>query len=382
MKRSTLGLIVTLLYGFSFNGLVATVLPLYLRDRGVSLAEMGVIFSAYYFVTQFLRVFIGAVADRIGHRSLIRASGFLQLATVLVYYLSPFNSLFLVGRILEGLSASIVRATDRAILYSGALTEKMDVGKAAAKYSLFLWVGIGLGSFFGGLMAGIGYEYVFGLLMILSLCFAWLARFEPKKRRESLRGVFSHAFSWQGVKLKLKRLAIIRSLDGVGWSLTTSFLLVIILKEFYGLGPEMIGAFLFVMYIARAFSGYAFGMFAEKVDERKFFIAFSLLMAVASAIAGGAIAFGLGIIAFSLAIFAIIVFSGMKSPAFNKIVVLSANKNELGKELGLALLGFGLGQGFGDLFSGALAGLGGFAVPYFLAAVAQLILAWAIWKFI
>ncbi|MFH1448676.1 MAG: MFS transporter [Candidatus Micrarchaeota archaeon] len=393
MRRSTLGLILTLLFGFSFNGLLATALPLYLRDKGVSIVEIGMIFSAYYFVTQLLRILIGAIADRVGTRSLIRISGLTQALTVLVYFFSPFSSFFLIGKILEGISASFVRAIDKAIVYSGAMAEKRDIGKVAGSYSVFLWTGIGTGSFVAGVLIGFGYEYVFGLLVAISLSFVAISYLEPKKEKESLNGVFAHAFDWGKMGDKLRRITIIRTLEGFAWTLTTSFLLVIILKEFYGLSTELVGALLLLIYLMRAAAGYSYGQFISRFDAKSVFVACTLLSVIASCVAALVLSGGSelwyqggnkegGFLLFSVAIIANVVFMGIRAPAINKVMVLAAHKKELGKEISYSLLGYWVGMGLGDCFSGALADAGSFALPYFLASLAQLILAWAIWRFV
>ncbi len=382
MRRSTLGLLLTLLFGFSFNGLLATALPLYLRDKGVSIVEIGFIFSAYYFVTQILRIFIGALADRLGTRGFIQISGITQALTVLLYFFSPVSSFFLIGKILEGLAASFVRAIDKAIVYSGAMAEKRDIGKVAGSYSVYLWTGIGLGSFIAGILVGLGYEYVFGVLFLISISFVAISYLEPEKHKQSLKGVVRHAFDWKKMGEKLRKITIIRTLEGLSWTLTTSFLLVIILKEFYNLEPGLIGAFLLLIYLMRAAAGYLYGRFGSRFDAKKVFVVCTALTVITSAFVGGTIMLNYGLPLFIFLIIANIMLTGARAPAINKMMVLASNKNELGKEISFALLGYWVGMGLGDAFSGALADSGGFAAPYFLASLAQLLLAWAIWKYV
>jgi hypothetical protein len=103
---------------------------------------------------------------------------------------------------------------------------------------------------------------------------------------------------------------------------------------------------------------------------------------LSSALAGAVLGFGAGIGLFLLAVGANVALMGFRAPAINKLMVLNANKRELGKEISFSLLGYWVGMGLGDAFSGALADSGGFALPYLAASAAQLALAWAIWKFI
>ncbi|MEA2058619.1 MAG: MFS transporter, partial [Actinomycetota bacterium] len=60
-------------------GFLAPLLVLVLRDRGFSLAEIGMFFAIYGITTAVLELPTGGLADALGRRNVLAASAVLQL---------------------------------------------------------------------------------------------------------------------------------------------------------------------------------------------------------------------------------------------------------------------------------------------------------------
>ena len=83
---------------------------------GVSTSEANLVFSVYVFAYGFMQLVYGPIADRFGRRPvLIGALGVYCLATLLLAIAPSFDTILL-GRALQGASASAAPALARAVI--------------------------------------------------------------------------------------------------------------------------------------------------------------------------------------------------------------------------------------------------------------------------
>ena len=88
-------------------GLLAPILVLVLRDRGFSLAEVGLFFAIYGITTAVLELPTGGLADTFGRRNVLAASAVLQLLLFIMLLVATTTFWFAVGFAIGGVSRAL-----------------------------------------------------------------------------------------------------------------------------------------------------------------------------------------------------------------------------------------------------------------------------------
>jgi MFS family permease len=88
-------------------GFLAPLLVLVLRDRGFSLAEVGMLFAVYGVTTAALELPTGGLADALGRRAVLAASAILQLVLFAMLLVATSPIWFAVGFAIGGVSRAL-----------------------------------------------------------------------------------------------------------------------------------------------------------------------------------------------------------------------------------------------------------------------------------
>lgn len=137
--------------GLTFGMIV--LLPL---ERGLSLAEIGVLMSLQGFVVLGLELPTGGLADAIGRRPLLLAGATLAVASTWVFLVAESFAVFAVALVLQGVFRALDSGPLEAWFVDAALAENPDaeldkpLGRAAAALGTTIAVGAAIG---GGLVA-------------------------------------------------------------------------------------------------------------------------------------------------------------------------------------------------------------------------------------
>ena len=88
-------------------GFLVPVLVITGIERGLDLAQMGVVFSAYGLTTVLLELPTGGLADSVGRRPVLIAAAILQAAMAFIWFASGTFALFVVGAVVGGVSRAL-----------------------------------------------------------------------------------------------------------------------------------------------------------------------------------------------------------------------------------------------------------------------------------
>lgn len=169
----------------SFTGL-GVILPvriLYAQQVGLSMAEIGVMGSAFFFSQLFFQVPIGVLTDRIGRKWTLLVGLLIQGLSAWIYLLTDLAWVFILMRFIEGIGASSQQPAARA--YIADIVPEQNRGRAYGLYRAAFQGGLLAGPAIGGLLAGFGgFEvayYVNGISRLASFLLVLLFVQEPRR---------------------------------------------------------------------------------------------------------------------------------------------------------------------------------------------------------
>jgi MFS family permease len=180
-----------------FGSFVAVFLVLYLREKGYSIAEAGLVVSLYGAGNVAAAAVGGLVADRLGRRNAIAISMFSSAATLLA--LSQADEILLIGAltVLAGLTGEMYRPASAALL-----ADLVPAGQrlpAFALNRLAINLGFAAGPAIAGLLADRSFTYlfvgdaltsvVFGVLALAALPEGVRTRRGDERRGEGIRTI-------------------------------------------------------------------------------------------------------------------------------------------------------------------------------------------------
>lgn len=175
---------------------VAVALPSIERDLGPSFSELQWIINAYNIAYTSVLIAVGAIADRFGRRRVIVTGLALFGLTSLIVGLSDTPMSLILGRTLQGLSASAM------LILGVALISHAFQGAARAQAFAIWGVSIGMGAAFGPIVGGtlvdlLSWRWIFLLnipivLTLIALCY-WRVEesLNPNVERLDVLGVLT-----------------------------------------------------------------------------------------------------------------------------------------------------------------------------------------------
>jgi len=260
-------------------GAFGVIMPLYMRDSGVSFVGLGLAFSAFGIVMGATGMFFGAHSDVIGRKPYLVLSLVLRAVVTFFYTQATSTVYFILLNALSGLSTSLSAAIVPALMTD--LTKDSERGRRFGGMGGFGWMGTGLGYFLGGALSQIfGYSWSFMFLTVLILvsCFLILL-FVPSYRLPS-----EERFNFALVKRLSPSLKI--------WLIITFFSSLVIgpvevmVIPLYAVQPGplgidkmVFGSFMSISYILTSSTQFIGGSMADRYGRRKLASLFRLLSA-------------------------------------------------------------------------------------------------------
>jgi MFS family permease len=180
-----------------FGSFVAVFLVLYLREKGYSIAEAGLVVSLYGAGNVLAAAVGGLLADRVGRRNAIAFSMFSSAATLLA--LSQADEIVLIGVLtfLAGLTGELYRPASSALL-----ADLVPAGQRLTAFAvnrLAINLGFAVGPAVAGLLADVSFTYLFvgdaltsiafGVLTLTSLPEGVRSRRGDERRGEGIRTI-------------------------------------------------------------------------------------------------------------------------------------------------------------------------------------------------
>ncbi|AVQ34272.1 multidrug efflux MFS transporter NorA [Staphylococcus muscae] len=190
MKKQFIILYMNIFLVFLGIGLVIPVLPVYLKDLGLTGADLGVMVAAFALAQMVISPFGGAMADKLGKKLIICIGLILFSISEFLFAVSHTFSLLLVSRVLGGFSAGMIMPGVTGLIAD--LSPMQDKARNFGYMSAIISAGFILGPGAGGFLAEISHRmpfYFAGALGVLA--FFGTVIFVQSPKHETTQGFAS-----------------------------------------------------------------------------------------------------------------------------------------------------------------------------------------------
>lgn len=187
MKKQFIILYMNIFLVFLGIGLVIPVLPVYLKDLGLTGADLGVMVAAFALAQMIISPFGGAMADKLGKKLIICIGLILFSVSEFLFAVSHTFSLLLVSRVLGGFSAGMIMPGVTGLIAD--LSPMQDKARNFGYMSAIISAGFILGPGAGGFLAEISHRmpfYFAGALGVLA--FLGTVIFVQSPKQETTQG--------------------------------------------------------------------------------------------------------------------------------------------------------------------------------------------------
>ena len=214
----------------AFNSLVGGILfvalPLLMRERNISIVEIGLIYASLPLVFQTFRLIFAILSDLIGRKKFFVLNAFLNFFTPLIYIFAfnPFQ--FLTGKITEGVKSSALWSVNRASILEEARDKEKELRRLRAISSIFQALAI---LAFGFLVMLFSFSKILLISSLISLPLFFLSlslKSKPMKKRR-----LGKILSLKQKKEKFKKGLILFILLGLSIGGIDSYVLPLFLRE-------------------------------------------------------------------------------------------------------------------------------------------------------
>ncbi len=147
------------------GGVILPLLPLYLRQQGISPAYVGVTMAAFYFGALCLQYPAGRLVDRIGRRPILIAGLFCYAGATLAFLVWTSAIGFIVLRFVQGAAGGAVEVASLALISSAVPIERR--GRATSRIYQAQYIGIFVGPVVGALIGVAHMRLLFALTATL-----------------------------------------------------------------------------------------------------------------------------------------------------------------------------------------------------------------------
>lgn len=356
-------LLIQVLHSFA-AGILGIALPIMMKERQVNVVTVGFVFAAMPIIFQLGRMLFAAFSDFWGRKVFFLSSGFLAVASGLIYYVAYTPLEYLFGKVVEGTKEGTLWAVNRAFL----LEQGGGQLKTLIRLRTLVYIAYAVGSFAAGyLVAWILFEgamllcAAFGVIVVLvaltlkrgkkeEFDFSKALRFLDFRKKEKLFRKFLILFCMMGVSLGLiGGFVLTWYLDASGFNLETIGLIF---------GTQIL--------LAGMFSH----LFSKTKRTRQSILLSGIMFAVTFLILGFAAPF----IAAALIVFYGAI-QGVASIGQEAVASRISDKRSYGTDIGLLWTGFHITESLSLALTGIMISQWGFTAPFVLAALTYLIFA-------
>ena len=238
----------------AFNSLVGGILfvalPLLMRERNISIVEIGLIYASLPLVFQTFRLIFAILSDLIGRKKFFVLNAFLNFFTPLIYIFAfnPFQ--FLTGKITEGVKSSALWSVNRASILEGARDKEKELRRLRAISSIFQALAI---LAFGFLVMLFSFSKILLISSLISLPLFFLSLSLKSKPMEKRR--LGKILSLKQKKEKFRKGLILFILLGLSIGGIDSYVLPLFLRE-KGISESLIGFLLGFQILMQGISTY------------------------------------------------------------------------------------------------------------------------------
>lgn len=261
---------------------------LYLKSRGLSLAEIGLAESAFHLAPVLLELPSGSFADLVGRRWSLAIGALLIALSSLMLFFADSLPMAMLALFLHGASFSFRSGADQAYLYDSLGEEKAAFGSILGKLMGASYIVGGATIWLGASLSEISYSWPIGLAAAAGLAGAWVAtglsEVNPGSEPGSRRSVREHAREASRVLRERPNLVFVLLFSGGFWTANTiAYLYFQAAYSDRGLSNSAVGLVLAASLILTALASAAAG----RVEHR---VRFSRQLAVLAILSGVGIA--------------------------------------------------------------------------------------------
>ena len=371
VRSATLALYAMTFFTSSGFGAFGVIVPLYMRDLGVSFVGLGLAFSVFGLVMSVAGIFFGAHSDIIGRKPYLVLS--LALSAIVNFLYTQASGVvdFMLLQALSGVSTSLRGLIVPALMTD--LTKESERGRKFGRMGGFRWLGVGMGYFIGGSFSqifGYNFSFIFVSMLRLVSCLLVLG-FVPSHHVPT--GERFNIASVRGISSNLKAWLFISFVT----ALVIGPVEVIVIPSYavepgpLGIDKIVFGTFMSVGYILTSSTQFIGGGLADKYNRRKLasffflfsapFIAFQPLFPYFPYFASMYVFEGIG--------------EGLSHPCRDAIVSSSVRPKHRGFDFSIVNLLGNVGSMIGFLGIGTICDAVGFVYPFVIRAMAYVVVA-------
>lgn len=167
MKKQLIVLYTNIFLIFLGIGLVIPVLPIYLKDLGLTGADLGILVAAFALAQMIISPFGGALADKLGKKLIICIGLVLFSVSEFLFAFGHTFTILIISRVLGGLSAGMVMPGVTGLIAD--ISPAKDKAKNFGYMSAIISAGFILGPGMGGFLAEISHRLPFIFAGVLGI---------------------------------------------------------------------------------------------------------------------------------------------------------------------------------------------------------------------
>ncbi|RLI70095.1 MFS transporter [Archaeoglobales archaeon] len=259
-------------------GIVVPLLPFYAESLGATGIWIGAIFSGFSLARAIFMPIIGKISDRRGRKALIIFGLLIYTAISLAYIAANSVYSLTLVRIIHGMASAMVIPI--AMAYIADLSPEGEEGKHMGTFTISLFLGMGFGPLFGGIIKDLaGMEAVFLSMAVFSsisliICLVLLPDSKGSIIQPSLKDVIKNRM--------MKAVLFFRVMNSFAHG-TFMVFLPMVASILIGLSPSQIGFLISVSVLTTATLQRYFGKMADK-HKKSLLIVFGLVIVALSMI--------------------------------------------------------------------------------------------------
>ncbi|MDO8687618.1 MAG: MFS transporter, partial [Dehalococcoidales bacterium] len=330
-------------------GIVAPLLPLYLKDMGATGIWLGIIIAAYFISNSVAVPIVGRLSDRKG-RKIFLTVGLLTYSIISLGYLWSGNvTLLALLRFVQGIAEAATIPVSLA--YIGDLSPEGEEGKWMGYANAAFFSGFGLGPLLGGVMAEhFGMTATFLSMSGLNL-FAFFIALLFLPGTNPRKAIMDSHLSFKEMSLSTMVRGLFSSRLGQSLGVGGFVTFLPLFAAMIGLRTSLIGTLLSVNILAMTLFAPLVGILADRFSRRTLTILGYLLAAVLLAVIPLTTSFW--------QLLAVLLVQGLSSAialsASSALTVEEGRKFGMGSTTSILFMAGSIGMAFGPIISGGIA---------------------------
>ncbi|MCJ7422832.1 MFS transporter [Candidatus Bathyarchaeota archaeon] len=363
MRPIQTALLIQVFHSFA-SGILGIALPIMMKERQISVVTVGFVFAAMPIIFQLGRMLFATFSDFWGRKLFFISSGFLAVASGLIYHAAYAPLEYFFGKVVEGTKEGTLWAVNRAFL----LEQGGGQLKALIRLRTVVYIAYAVGSFTAGyLIVWILFEGTMLLCAAFGAAVVLVAMTLERGKKEEFD--LSKALRFLDFRKKEKpfrRFFILFCMMGLSLGLIGGFVLAWYLDA-NGFNLEMIGLILGAqVLLAGVFSH----LFSRTTRTRQSILLSGVMFAITFLVLGFA---GPFLVAALIVLYGAV--QGIASIGQEAIASKISDKRSYGIDIGLLWTGFHITESLSLALTGIMISQWGFAAPFGLAALTYSIFA-------